>query len=227
MSRFFRGNESSDSESEASSTYSSSESEADFAPAAPKSAARPAARSHAQHANRFAIDLSDSEEEEEKRVVKSKAEKLLDEVDENSNSICMAIRVGRWTSVPNAFEKMTKSYDKLQKSNKTESLDTRPYFRCLAKLEDALTTPSDKSKMNANDSRAYNQMKQRVLKHNKKFATQIKEYRQNPIQSDEESEAEALEVKEEMVKEEEKSSTKVAGAAKFLAAGGSKASMWR
>ncbi|KAJ1964812.1 Translation initiation factor 3 subunit c [Dipsacomyces acuminosporus] len=188
MSRFFRGDESSDSESD----YSSSSSGSEFSDEEMQKPSQQASGAGASRFARAAFDSDDSDDDV-KRVVKSAKDKQLDEVIELSKAILEAMRADEWNSVSNDFEKVNKVVPKLIKSLKGESLP-RTYIRCLASLEDAVEANRDKSelkKLNANDARALNQLKQRVRKHNKTFAKQIAEYRKNPTASDNEAEADA------------------------------------
>ncbi|KAJ1918413.1 Translation initiation factor 3 subunit c [Mycoemilia scoparia] len=186
MSRFFGGYSSSESESE-----SSSDSEIEIMPQSTKPQQAPTSRFASS-----ALDLSDSDDDNDTRVVKSKAEKLYDEIKASSKKIHSAVKSDKWTIVTQEFDKIVKSFDKYKKS-KSKQPDNKPYFRALVDIEDALVNADklrDAKSMNANESRARNQMKQRIVKHNSKLKAEIKEYRENPMESDAEDDKKDQEV---------------------------------
>ncbi|KAJ2896907.1 Translation initiation factor 3 subunit c, partial [Coemansia aciculifera] len=184
MSRFFRRDESSDSESD----YSSSSSEDFSEEETQKKKQTPSAPS----ANRFARAGLDSDDEEEvKRTVKSTKDKLADQVSDLSRDTLRAIRADEWHSAASSFDQLNKVVPKLIKTVTMANLP-RSYVRALVALEGALyDNQKDKaalSKLSATDSRGYNQLKQRVRKHNKDFESLIADFKANPTESNDEEE---------------------------------------
>ncbi|KAJ2821142.1 Translation initiation factor 3 subunit c, partial [Coemansia furcata] len=186
MSRFFRRDESSDSESD----YSSSSSD-DFSDEETQKKKQTTSGAGASRIARAGLDSDDSEEEV-KRTVKSTKDKLADQVIELSRETLRAIRADEWQLAASSFDQLNKVVPKLIKSVSAENLP-RSYVRALAALEDALyENQKDKaalSKLSATDSRGYNQLKQRVRKHNKDFESLIAEFKANPTESNDEEEA--------------------------------------
>ncbi|KAJ2883065.1 Translation initiation factor 3 subunit c [Coemansia aciculifera] len=186
MSRFFRRDESSDSESD----YSSSSSD-DFSDEEIQKKKQTTSGAGASRIARAGLDSDDSEEEV-KRTVKSTKDKLADQVTELSRETLRAIRADEWHLAASSFDQLNKVVPKLIKTVSVENLP-RSYVRSLAALEDALyENQKDKAalgKLSATDSRGYNQLKQRVRKHNKDFESLIAEFKANPTESNDEEEA--------------------------------------
>ncbi|KAJ2792331.1 Translation initiation factor 3 subunit c [Coemansia linderi] len=194
MSRFFRRDESSDSESD----YSSSSSD-DFSDEETQKKKQPTSGAGAGRIARAGLDSDDSEEEV-KRTVKSTKDKLADQVTDLSRETLRAIRADEWHLAASSFDQLNKVVPKLIKTVSAANLP-RSYVRSLAALEDALyENQKDKaalSKLSATDSRGYNQLKQRVRKHNKDFESLIAEFRANPTESNDDEEAASAESEEE------------------------------
>ncbi|KAJ2030450.1 Eukaryotic translation initiation factor 3 subunit C, partial [Coemansia sp. S2] len=193
MSRFFRRDESSDSESD----YSSSSSD-DFSDEETQKKKQTTSGASASRIARAGLDSD--EEEEVKRTVKSTKDKLADQVTELSRETLRAIRADEWHLAASSFDQLNKVVPKLIKTVSVSNLP-RSYIRSLAALEDALyENQKDKaalSKLSATDSRGYNQLKQRVRKHNKDFESLIAEFKANPTESNDEEEAAAAESENE------------------------------
>ncbi|KAJ1933245.1 hypothetical protein FBU59_006094, partial [Linderina macrospora] len=214
MSRFFRGDESSDSDSD----YTSSSSGSEFSDEETKQTPQQ------QSGGRFARAMMDSDSEDEvKRVVKSAKDKQMDEVLELSRAILKAMEADEWQSVSGDFDKVNKVVPKLAKSLKGQPLP-RSYIRALASLEDAVEQPKSKAelkKLNTSNARALNQLKQRVRKHNKTYAKQIAEYKANPINSENEDGDADTEEEEDDVEEQPARAASPAPAPAAAAASGS------
>ncbi|KAJ1996092.1 hypothetical protein H4R26_006221, partial [Coemansia thaxteri] len=194
MSRFFRHNESSDSDSESSSSSSDGDfSDEELQQQQQKQTSGGAAASGSRFA-RAVVDSDDSDDEDVKRTVRSTKDKLADQVVEHSREMLRAIRADEWHAAAGGFDQLNKVVPKFIKSATLESVP-RAYVRALAALEDALYDhQKDKAamgKLSATDSRGYNQLKQRVRKHNRDFAELIADFRANPTESDDEEVAEA------------------------------------
>ncbi|KAJ2025710.1 Translation initiation factor 3 subunit c, partial [Coemansia sp. S3946] len=193
MSRFFRRDESSDSESD----YSSSSSD-DFSDEETQKKKQTTSGASASRIARAGLDSD--EEEEVKRTVKSTKDKLADQVTELSRETLRAIRADEWHLAASSFDQLNKVVPKLIKTVSVSNLP-RSYIRSLVALEDALyENQKDKaalSKLSATDSRGYNQLKQRVRKHNKDFESLIAEFKANPTESNDEEEAAAAESENE------------------------------
>ncbi|KAI9505588.1 eukaryotic translation initiation factor 3 subunit 8 N-terminus-domain-containing protein [Coemansia spiralis] len=174
MPRFFRGDESDTDDSDYNS-YSSDSEASDIESQQQKAAGT---------SNRFAqaVFESDSEDGDVKRVVKSAKDKQLDEVTALSKTIIKSVRANEWHLVANTFEKLPSAATKLAKTLKGEGLP-RVFLRSLSELEEAAERGMSKdelSKLNTEDARSFNKLKQRVPKFTKPYAKQIAEYKSNP-----------------------------------------------
>ncbi|KAJ1741278.1 Translation initiation factor 3 subunit c [Coemansia sp. RSA 1821] len=147
--------------------------------------------------NRFAragLDLDSDSDDDVKRVVKNPKEKQTEEVVKLSQNILKAIRADEWDDATDNFNKLEASVTKLKKILKGSSLPT-VFIRCLVKLEDCTgkdgLSKEQLGKLNAINARAFNKLKQRLRKSIKPYASDMKAYRENPVDSAEEDEKEA------------------------------------
>ncbi|CAO3668154.1 unnamed protein product [Umbelopsis ramanniana] len=89
-----------------------------------------------------------------------------------------------WTLISNEFDKLNKLMTKA-KAGINGIVTPKFYIRCLVELEDFLQEAAQKEKaakkkMNANNAKAMNAMKQKLKKNNKSFEDKIEQYRKDP-----------------------------------------------
>jgi len=165
-SRFFRRGGDSDSDSDSSSGNSS---EDDNVP-------------QQRAGGRFAAAYSDSESdsEDEKRVVVSKDDKAKEGLNTAVNGIRNARKTGDWSKIQDEFDLLNKVIKKSHPLGNVPGL----YIRVIAELEDHINTAvKDKdsyNKMAKKMQQALDRMKLSVRKHNKQFEAEIADFRKNP-----------------------------------------------
>lgn len=134
--------------------------------------------------NRWAFD-SDSDSEDEKRVVKSAKEKTWESMKTSIGKLRNAMKIHDWSEIQNYFDALTREYEK-PKTRATVAAEGNPAFfiKLLADLEDFLNeTVRDKAaqkKMKPANVRAFNRMKLNLKKHNKNFEEEILRFREHP-----------------------------------------------
>ncbi|OLY83522.1 Eukaryotic translation initiation factor 3 subunit C [Smittium mucronatum] len=184
MSKFFKG-DSSDSDSDITSSSDSDFSDNDF---------QDKNQTQTSRFSKSALSGSDDSEDDVKRVVKSAKDKQSEEAVSSSKAIKKSLKADEWTVVLNEFEKLTKLGPKLKRSDMHNKL---PVFftRSLVEIDTNLLRFKDKSaskKLNADVARSLNTVRQRIKKVLKDYEAEVKEFRQNPILSDEEIEEEIV-----------------------------------
>lgn len=80
---------------------------------------------------------SDSESEEERRVVKSAKEKAVEELQAVCNEIRNKMHISDWAAIQTLFDKLNKQLEKTQKATGALGVP-RPYIKLLVELEDFL-----------------------------------------------------------------------------------------
>jgi translation initiation factor 3 subunit C len=131
---------------------------------------------------------SDSDSEDEGRVVKSKKDKTWDDMREGIKRLNNAMSIGDWSVVQDEFDKMNvlvvKSKQVIAKSGLPKM-----YIRTLGEVEaNVLTSVKDKQGVKALKKAAaqsLNRMKLTVRKHNKAYEMQINQWRANPVDFEE------------------------------------------
>ncbi|ODV95369.1 hypothetical protein PACTADRAFT_50103 [Pachysolen tannophilus NRRL Y-2460] len=125
-------------------------------------------------------DEESESEDETRKVVKSAKDKLLDEMKNNSDAIELSKKKNSWVQISSELEKLTKNLSKAQQQNLGSGL--KLFIKVIAGLEDAIAenSGSNKKKMDALNSKAFNTIKQRVKKHIKEFQKNVDLYRQDP-----------------------------------------------
>mmetsp|Transcript_474 Transcript_474/g.659 ORF Transcript_474/g.659 Transcript_474/m.659 type:complete len:192 (-) Transcript_474:125-700(-) len=175
-SRFWAGGSSSDSDSDSSSGSSSSDD------SAPVTTTKGPQRT-------WAIE-SDSDSEDEVRVVKSAKQKALEGMKAAATKIKNRLKVGDWSGVQTDFDELNKAVAKADRS--TGPGDGAPafYIKLLAELEDAvaagLANKAAVKKMNGPNAKGLNRMKLVLRKHNKQYEDRIAAFRENPGGAEEE-----------------------------------------
>ncbi|KAG4306508.1 hypothetical protein PORY_000496 [Pneumocystis oryctolagi] len=125
-------------------------------------------------------DTEDSEEEDEKRVVKSAKDKRTEEFKTCVRNIENAQKINDWVTISSEFEKINKLVDRMKIQGKPSWL----YISTIVKLDDFLNETvkkekEAKKKMNSTNARALNSVKQRIRKNSKQYEAEIKQFRQN------------------------------------------------
>ncbi|RFU24034.1 hypothetical protein B7463_g12302, partial [Scytalidium lignicola] len=195
MSRFFRGDSSSESSSdEEEELYSDNdeveekaeESEEDSEESGEEDGDESSSEDEdgvrRTGANRFMRDAeSESEEssdEERAKVVKSAKDKRLEELEATMKAIENGEKINDWGSISAEFDKLNRQVIKLVQAGNTPKI----YIKAIAELEDFLNETIAKQKvstrkMNATNARGLNAVKQRIKKNNKDFQKEIDAYK--------------------------------------------------
>jgi translation initiation factor 3 subunit C len=201
-SRFWAAGSSSEEEEsdveETSSSSSGSSSDSDSSSGSSSSSET----SQKKGISRFMVGSSDSDSEDDRRVVRSAKDRRFDELKATCEEIRNKMAINDWSAIQTLFDKLNKQLEKAQKV--TESLGApRVYVRILVELEDAIKqTMADKKKMSPTNTRAFNTMRQRLKKHNLGYQEQIDKYREHPESTEEEA-SEASESESESDSDEE------------------------
>ncbi|RMX68262.1 hypothetical protein KXD40_003850 [Peronospora effusa] len=152
----------------------------------------------ARAASRWAVQ-SDSDSEEEVRVVKSAKDKALEQMERNCNNIKNYMKINDWTQIQTEFDELTKQFERAKKT-----MTTLPtfYLRTMMTLEDFLAekvkNKAEQKKMSKENSKALIRMKGKLKKQLEPMRKQIDDFRANPVESsEEESESSSSESSEE------------------------------
>ncbi|KAL6745259.1 eukaryotic translation initiation factor 3c [Haematococcus lacustris] len=149
--------------------------------------------------NRFLAGGSDSDSDDQKRVVKSAKDKALADLLACCEDIRKKMKINDWTSIQTLFDELNKRLEKCQKHQGVGV--PRGYVRILAELEDYLNETNAnkevKKKMNASNAKALNTMRQRLKKHMPTYQEQVNAFRENPESTAEEEEEEPESEEEE------------------------------
>ncbi|KAI0244335.1 Translation initiation factor 3 subunit c [Massospora cicadina] len=176
MSRFFRGETDSETETSSSSDeslisdHSASETESEGEGLEGEEEVK-------RPANAWLVGgpSSESDSEDVKQVVKSAKDKRFEEIDNCNKAIDSATRNNDWVALSNEYERMNKVVAKLKAAGLKPPTT---YFHALIALEDALKAAnSDNKKMNATHAKAMNGMRQKLKKNNRDYERQIQRVR--------------------------------------------------
>lgn len=117
-------------------------------------------------------------DDENKKVVKSAREKLLEEMEKSAEEIESALDFDDWVLVLREFDKLNKLLVRAQQQGVATP---RCYVRTLAELDKTIVLVSkDNAKMNGVTAKAFNTIKQRVKKTLREFETLLAEYNKDP-----------------------------------------------
>jgi translation initiation factor 3 subunit C len=137
---------------------------------------------------------SDSDSEDEKRVVKSQKDRAWDTMRESIVRIKNARKTNDWSVIQDEFDEVNKMVEKSKMLVMKNGLP-KFYVKMLADVEDHLwATLKDKEVMNSVKpaiGRAINRMKLTIKKHNKNYEEQIADYRANPDKYEEDDDGDA------------------------------------
>uniref|UniRef100_H3GBM0 Eukaryotic translation initiation factor 3 subunit C n=1 Tax=Phytophthora ramorum TaxID=164328 RepID=H3GBM0_PHYRM len=181
-SRFWAGSSSSEEESDASDVSDVETSQ----------------QQQARAASRWAVQ-SDSDSDEEVRVVKSAKDKALENMERNCAAIRNHMKINDWTQIQSEFDELCKQ---LERAKKTISGLPAFYLRAMVALEDFLSekvkNKAEQKKMSKENSKALIRMKGKIKKQFEPMRKQIDDFRANPVDSseDESSSSESSESSE-------------------------------
>ncbi|RLN48774.1 hypothetical protein BBJ29_008918 [Phytophthora kernoviae] len=142
-------------------------------------------------ASRWAVQ-SDSDSDEEVRVVKSAKDKALENMERNCANIKNHMKINDWTQIQTEFDELSKLMDRAKKS-----LTGLPifYVRTMVALEDFLLekvkNKAEQKKMSKENSKALIRMKGKVKKTLEPIRKQIDDFRAKPVDSSEEESSES------------------------------------
>lgn len=149
---------------------------------------------------RFDIESSSGSEEEEHRVVRTMKDKRIDAFKAVIKEINNHIKINDFSALIDDFGNLNKELDKSKQLVEKEGIP-KLYYKGLALLEDAVNDVNKKS-LSSIQTKSWNALKNRLKKHNKDHEEKLKEYRANPLKSEDEAEEEEKEEPEEKKKEE-------------------------
>ncbi|KAG3119622.1 Eukaryotic translation initiation factor 3 subunit C [Phytophthora idaei] len=142
----------------------------------------------ARAASRWAVQ-SDSDSDEEVRVVKSAKDKALENMERNCMSLKNHMKINDWTQIQTEFDELAKQ---LERAKKTISTLPVFYLRTMVALEDFLAekvkNKAEQKKMSKENSKALIRMKGKLKKQLEPMRKQIDDFRANPVDSSEEEE---------------------------------------
>ncbi|OZJ02772.1 hypothetical protein BZG36_03483 [Bifiguratus adelaidae] len=193
MSRFFRS--ASDSESETSSSdnesFISDEELSDEEQESEDEGGKTGKSRWLVGAGGDSSDEDDEEEESGKKKVKSAKDKRYEEMEDTVKAMENAQKINDWVAISTEFDKLNRQVTKA--SNLMAHGVPRFYIKAIAELDDFLQDAvqkekAAKKKMNANNAKALNAMKQKLKKNNKQYEEQIERFRKNLDEEEEESE---------------------------------------
>lgn len=127
-----------------------------------------------------ANDLDSDLDDEGPKVVKSAKEKLLDDVSESVDAIFNAKNLENWTLALTEFDRLGKLLIKINQQN---IVVPNFFYKMLAQLDDTITDAAadkDKKRLPADQSRSFNNLRQRVKKQTKEFQPYMDLYREKP-----------------------------------------------
>jgi translation initiation factor 3 subunit C len=128
------------------------------------------------------VSASDSEDEDEKKVVRSAKDKYLDELSVLSDKIENLSMVEEWVSLATEFDKL---YRLAYKHNQYHISIPRTFIKAISVLEDAINNESSSKaengkKLSASESKSLNILKQKVKREVKIYKDQVELYKEDP-----------------------------------------------
>ncbi|RKP29909.1 hypothetical protein METBISCDRAFT_17502 [Metschnikowia bicuspidata] len=125
-------------------------------------------------------DLDSDSDNEGRKVVKSAKEKLQDDIRESVDAIYNAKSLENWSAALVEFDRVGKL---LVRANKQNFGIPNYFFKLLGQLDSAINEAAvdkDRKKLPADQSRAFNNLRQRVKKQTKEFAPYMEYFHANP-----------------------------------------------
>lgn len=126
---------------------------------------------------------SDSDSDDERKVVKSAKEKLLDDISELVDLIYNSRNLENWAAVLTEFDRLGRV---LIKASQQRVVVPNLFYKMLGELDQSLADASsadraeERRKLPADQNRAFNTMKQRMKKSAKEYLAYLDLYRQDP-----------------------------------------------
>lgn len=127
-----------------------------------------------------AYDLDSDSDNEGRKVVKSAKEKLADDIRESVDAIYNAKNLQNWSSALVEFDRVSKL---LVRANQQNFGIPNYFFKLLGQLDENINEVSsdkEKKKLPADQSRAFNNIRQRIKKQTKEFLPYMDLYKTNP-----------------------------------------------
>lgn len=127
-----------------------------------------------------AHDLDSDSDNEGRKVVKSAKEKLLDDIRESVDTIYNAKNLENWSSALVEFDRVGKL---LVRANQQNFGIPNFFFKLLGQLDETIneaTVDKDRKKLPADQSRAFNNLRQRVKKQTKEFLPYMDLFKTSP-----------------------------------------------
>lgn len=134
-----------------------------------------------------AYDLDSDSDNEGRKVVKSAKEKLLDDIQESVDAIYNAKNLENWSAALVEFDRVSKL---LVRANQQNFGIPNFFFKLLGQLDETINetaTDKDKRKLPADQSRAFNNIRQRVKKQTKEFQPYMDLFKTSPEAFDSET----------------------------------------
>ncbi|DAZ93760.1 TPA: hypothetical protein N0F65_000603, partial [Lagenidium giganteum] len=147
----------------------------------------------ARAASRWAVQ-SDSESEEEVRVVKSAKDKAFENIERGCNALKNHMKINDWTKILSEFDQMSKAMDKAKNVIAASGYPTF-YVRAMMCIRDR--NKAEQKKMSKENSKALIRMKGKVKAVKETLERQMEEFRKNPVESAEEESSEEEDSSEE------------------------------
>ncbi|TDH65348.1 hypothetical protein CCR75_001355 [Bremia lactucae] len=145
----------------------------------------------ARAATRWAVQ-SDSDSDEEVRVVKSAKDKALESMARHCTGLRNHMKINDWTQIQTEFDELTKQHERAKKSTTTLPVF---YLRTMVALEDFMAekvkSKAEQKKMSKENSKALIRMKGKLKKQLESIRLQIDDFRANPMDSSDESASES------------------------------------
>ncbi|KAI1292027.1 Eukaryotic translation initiation factor 3 subunit C [Halotydeus destructor] len=137
--------------------------------------------------------ISDDEDDQAKRVVRTAKEKRYEELDEIIKQIRNYKKIKDIAKIQTGFDNLTKAFTKakpvIEKADK--GVTPKFYIRCIVEIEDFLNAVWEdkdfRKNMNKINSKALASLRQKIRKYNKDFEEDILKYRENPVEEEEEA----------------------------------------
>ncbi|KZV86718.1 hypothetical protein EXIGLDRAFT_680692 [Exidia glandulosa HHB12029] len=174
MSRFLRTDGSDDDSDASDDDEESEESSGDDDEAKPKGGM--------SRFRRDAVEDDEDSDDEGRKLVKSAKDKRLEEMEAAAKAMDNALKINDWVSISTEFEKLARL---VQRETNVAERVPAVFIKTISNLDGSVTTAlakekEAKKKMNANNARAMNQMKQRVKKTIKEHEAEVKKFQDDP-----------------------------------------------
>ncbi len=144
---------------------------------------------------RFNFESSSDSDTEEHRKVRPMKDKRMDAFRNVLKEIGNHIKINDFSALIDDFVSLNKELDKSKQLVEKEGVP-KLYFKGLVLIEDAVNDVNKKS-LSSMQTKSWNSLRNKVKKHDKDYEDKLKEYRENPIKSEDEAEKSDKESDEE------------------------------